>query len=110
MRIYAMRPLSILMAIVAVLGFVSEAGARDIAPNRDFTVDVGGKPLGFIDWRYTNLLEGPQLHSLICLGPFGNHEVPFPAIVGFVGFCLLAVGMLALVTAATFRCKRKRAA
>jgi hypothetical protein len=101
-----MRTTSILLALVVVLGFVSEAGAAVVAEH-DFTVTIGGKPFGFRDCHYTALLEGLRVQSVLCLGPFGYHEIPFTATQGLVGFCMIVVGMLALVTVGTVRWKRK---
>jgi hypothetical protein len=106
-----MRSASILLALVVVVGFVSYAPAKTSPPpDHDFTFEVAGNLVGFRDWRYTTILEGPQLHSVINFGPFGWLEVPFTATQGLVGFCALVIGMLALATMGTFRWRRKRVA
>jgi hypothetical protein len=103
-----MRTTSILLVLVVVLGFVSEAGADyspEIACNRSIT--IGQLHVGFIDWvdGYNSSDHWTVLH----LGPLGEYQVPFTATQGLIGFCMIVVGMVALVTVFTFRWKWKRA-
>lgn len=98
-----MRPASILLALIVVLGFVSEARATTIEfPTHDYTVRVGQQVFGFIEWSS----HGTEMY----FGPLGHCGVPFTATQGLVGVCLIVVGLIALlVTAVTFRWKRKAA-
>jgi hypothetical protein len=101
-----MRFIPILLALVVVLGCVSVAGAHTVeltvAPN--YTVSNGTYSIGIGDLRANGEYVGTQL----LLGPLGNLKVHFTATQGLVGFCVIVVGMLALVTVGTMRWKRKR--
>src|SRR5688572_7557330 len=103
-----MRTASILLALVVVLGFVSEANAlgRWISCNR--VIEINEERYGFIDWALSD--DGREGYTMMYAGPIGRCSVPFSANVGLLGIVLIVVGMLALVTAGTFRWQRKRAA
>lgn len=88
-----MRPIPILLALVVVLGFVSEAGADD------YIVTVGDQDFGIYDSPCGNV---------VAIGPW-QMGVPFTATQGLIGFCAIAVGLVALVTLLTFRWKRRAA-
>jgi hypothetical protein len=102
-----MKAIPILLALVVVLGCISEAGASSVelsvAPS--YTVSNGTYSIGISDLRANGEYVGTQL----LLGPLGNLKVPFTAAQGLIGFCVIVVGLLALVTAGTMRWKRKRA-
>jgi hypothetical protein len=100
-----MRKASILPALVVVLGFASETEAQVVDASPNYTIVIGKCVFGIADFR-----RGEQLLETCIF--FGNErplQVPFTATQGLVGFCVLVVGMLALVTMFTFRWKRMRA-
>lgn len=101
-----MRSASILLALVVVLGFVSEAGAEKY----DYIVTVAGSRFGFEDLTHYSRGEMLGQYSVMRVGPFGSHEVPFTATQGLVGFCLIGVAVIALLVVATVRWKRKSSA
>jgi hypothetical protein len=99
-----MRLIPILLALVVVLGFVSQAGAEVItSPN--YTIVVGKYVFGIADFRKDDQL----LATSIFFGKGRPLDVPFSATQGLVGFCVIVVGMVALVMVGTVRWKRKRA-
>lgn len=105
-----MKTASILLALVVVLGFVSEAGARQVGYiDYSCTVNVGEHTYGFQDCHIEHYGGFLSRSTIARLGPLGNHHVPFTATQGLVGFCFIVVGMVAMVTVFTFRWKRKRA-
>jgi uncharacterized membrane protein (UPF0182 family) len=98
-----MRTASILLALVVVLGFVSQASAAD------YRIWVRGRGYGIYDWKFE--FKGKvfgQGGTAVDLG-FSHFDVPFTATQGLIGFCVIVVGLLALVTVFTFRWKCKRA-
>jgi hypothetical protein len=106
-----MRPIPILLALVVVLGFVSEAEAFASYINRDRSIEVGKYRFGFSDWSPGS--HGGSPYSVMHAGPFGEWQVSFTATQGVFYFRLCAAGMvtlLALLTVLTFRWKRKRVA
>jgi hypothetical protein len=104
-----MRTITILLALVVVLGFVSEAGAYGPSIYCDRSVEVGPYRFGFADWAPGGNVVGISMQpwTAMYLGPLGYQEVPFTATQGLVGFCVFVVGMIALVTVGTIRWKRK---
>jgi hypothetical protein len=109
-----MRPTSILLAIVVVLGFVREAGAQqDIGvPVHSYTVSLGGRPFGLIEYNNDprTQQQGEPTYTVLCFGTLGSRRVPFTATQGLVGFCVIVVGVVALVTVGTVRWRRKPSA
>jgi hypothetical protein len=109
-----MRTALILLALVVVLGFVSIAQGECVGDLlSDKTIVVSGHTIGFRDFGFRWSLAGNGMDDFVStemyLGSLGSFEVPFTATQGLVGFCLIVVGLLALVTTLTFRWKRKRA-
>lgn len=104
-----MKTASILLALVAVLGFVNEAKAcmGEVVNNR--TIVLGGNAFGFYDMR----LSLPGIDSItwteMQLGAFGPYRVPFTAIQGLIGFCLIVVAFVAMLVGLSVRRKKKRA-
>jgi hypothetical protein len=118
-----MRTASILLALVVVF-FASEGLARMKTPVHDFTVHLGQYSLGLCEYEDESLIErkilyeneGLQLpdllrtYTLLCLGPFGVHQVPFTATQGLVGFCCILATLIILPAVLTVRWKKKQAA
>jgi hypothetical protein len=101
-----MKTPSSILAHVVVLCFVSEAGAQELSAV-SYTISIGGETFGFADWYK----DFDQQH-FVFLGPLGKYRVFFTATQGLVGFCLIVVGLVVLVTLVTlftFRWRRKRA-
>ncbi len=102
-----MRIASILLALVVVLGFASEAVAMALVyVDNDFTISVGSQKFGFID----GTLAGDFYTRPFCrlyLGQFGIYNVPFTATQSLLGFCVIVVGMIALLATLTVRWKRR---
>jgi hypothetical protein len=109
-----MKPTSILLSLVVVLGFVSEAGAERFAiPLHDYRITIGDCKFGFVDGRQggsiTEACSTNAGHfSKFYFGRDGEYAIPFTATQGLIGFCVIVVGMAALVTVGTFGWKRKR--
>jgi hypothetical protein len=83
---------SILLALLMVLGIVSEAGAEsgNICVEHNFLLEFGGQVFGFLDSTHYSGAP-PQYRSVLHFGPLGSREVPFTAVQGLVGFgCILA--------------------
>jgi hypothetical protein len=102
-----MRAASILLALVVVLGFVSEAGAQtDCVIERDYTFTVADQRFGFIDGSdyYTGIREP---WTVIWLGTLGSPEVPFTATQGLVGFCLILSTLIIVPAVLTVRWRRR---
>jgi hypothetical protein len=98
-----MKAASILIALVFVLGFATEAAARELpadAIKHKHLLKVFGCQFGFVDWidDSTSIVVGEWVYP-----------VPFTATQSLVGFCVIVVGLFALVTMLTFRWKRKAA-
>jgi hypothetical protein len=105
-----MRTASILPALVVVLGFVSEAGAySSVGIDHKYTIEIAGQTFGFMDGDAVHDSGEAWLYSWIYFGPLGSINSPFTATQGLVGFCVIVVGLLAMVTVGTMRWKRKRA-
>jgi hypothetical protein len=109
-----MRPLSILPVLVVMLGIVSEAGAAGVSwvMDHDYEIAIGPYHFGFADGREGNGFLGQETwkpYSKVGLGPLGTYNSPFTATHGLIGFCVIVVGLIALVTVFTMRWKRKRA-
>jgi hypothetical protein len=106
------QPIPILLALVVVLGFVSEARAFFPENEHDYRITVASQCFGFTDYSVQQPgMKGRErtfrLQGEIYLGPLGACPVPFTATQGLVGFCMIVIGMVALVTMFTFRWKRK---
>jgi hypothetical protein len=110
--ISAMRTASIQLALVIVLGAVRDAGAyaQEQRVSKNCSIEIGEYRLGFVEWvsHYGNIRSSPDWTEMY-LGPLGEHEVPFTATQGLVGFCIFVAGLIALPVAFTFRWKKKRA-
>src|SRR5690242_3535015 len=105
-----MRPIPILLALVVLLGFASEAGAySSVGIDHKYTIEIAGQAFGFMDGDVIHHSGESSRYSTIYLGPFGNYDIPFTATQGLVGVCVIVVGILALVTVFTFRWKRRAA-
>jgi hypothetical protein len=109
-----MRTTSILLLLVVVLGFVSEAGAKlrfeHIA--HGYCIKVGDYHLGFRDgsyWQSDGFRKAVGTWNAVMLGPFGRIEVPFTATQGLVGFCCILATLVIAVVVLTVRWKKKRA-
>jgi hypothetical protein len=74
--------------------------------SEEYTIAVAVHRWGLVDWVD---LAGQCRATELYLGPFGKYKVPYTATQGLVGFCVIVVGMLALVTVGTMLWKRKRA-
>jgi hypothetical protein len=105
-----MRPASILLALVVLLSFVSEAGAyASVSVDHDYSFRLAGYQFGFTD----GFLHGSTYtrpYRWLHLGPLGFRNVGFSATQGLVGCCVIVVGLVALATALTVRWKRKTSA
>jgi hypothetical protein len=109
-----MRTALILLAFVAVLGFVREAGADDgLPPKHDYTISIGGYSFGFLDWEYdipgrdNELFRPNNARGNVCLGPLGYYKVPFTATQGLVGFCFILATLIVLPIVLTVRWRRR---
>src|SRR5262245_31788961 len=104
-----MKAASILLAFVVVLGFVSEAEAKEPLYRVEcYTVSIGEYSFGFIE---SGMVVRPRWRSTtMCLGPLGSHEDPFTATQGLVGFCVILATLIIIPAVLTVRSKRKRAA
>jgi hypothetical protein len=104
-----MKSASVLLALVVVLSFVSDAGAKPIANvnNDDYSIWWGMQRFGFHDGTSTKMDGSIVRWSFVNLGPLGSHEVPFNATQGLVGFCVIVTTLIALVTAFTVRWNRR---
>jgi hypothetical protein len=103
----SVRTASILLALIVVLGFVSEAGAQtDYVTERDYTFTVADQRYGFIDGAdyYTGVREP---WTVICLGPLGSPEVPFTATQGLVGFGLILATLIIVPAVLTVRWSKR---
>lgn len=107
-----MKAASILLALVAVLGFCREAGARDffrfpeVCCRRNVT--VGPYSFGFVDYGLTETDPKPWTVMYAC--PLGSHSVPFTATQGLIGFIVILVMLISLPIVLTVRWKKKRVA
>jgi hypothetical protein len=98
-----MKTAAIVLALVIVLGFVRETTAADCS------IRVGGRLFGIVD--ETDPFSPPNTPitvTQVYVGPLGDFEVPFTATKGLFGFCVIAIGLVALVTVVSVRWKRKR--
>jgi hypothetical protein len=97
------------MALVVVLGFVSEAGAMaSVSVEHDFSFQLAGQTFGFADGTLVGSTHS-RPYSWLHLGPFGFGNVPFTATQGLVGFCVIAALLVIVPAVLTVRWKRKRA-
>jgi hypothetical protein len=93
----------ILLLLVVVLGFVSEAGASyGEGPSHDCTIKIAGKSFGFVDWQG---IPGCTMY----LGPLGRLHAPFSAKVGLVAFCCILATLIIVPVMLTMRWKKNRA-
>jgi hypothetical protein len=102
-----MKATSLLLALAIVLGFVSEAGAFSSWIYCNRSIEIGTHRFGFADWSPGSGPPPTPPWTMIYAGPFGEWQVPFSATQGLVGFCILGVGMVALLTSLNVRWKRK---
>jgi hypothetical protein len=93
-----MRTASLLLALVVVLGWASKAAAQ-VGKTRDYSVAIGNQEFGLIE------LEG--VYCLVLLGPFPSIYLPFRATPVLIAFGLMVVALIALVTVATMRWRKK---
>lgn len=100
-----MRAASILLALVVVLGLPRDAISGQPYLVHDYSVVVGHHLYGVIDWP-GEPESNTQPFTTAYFGPLGQHQVPFTATEGLVGFCVVVVGLVALVTVGTVRWKR----
>ena len=95
-----MRTASILLALIVVLGFVTEAGAQELGRiYHTYVQELNGQCFGFQDGGINNREGGWNYWSQVYLGPFGQHDAPFTATQGLLGFIVI-VAVLAIVTIA----------
>lgn len=98
------------MALVIALRFAREAIAGpyeyDI-PGHYYAINVCGGTFGFVD--DLSHIDSPW-SSLVCLGPLGNHSVPFSATQGLIGFCVILATLIILPAVLTVRWKKKQTA
>jgi hypothetical protein len=99
-----MKAASILLALVIVLGFVSEAGASKTRKDTDYTVEVFGRLVGFQD-----LKSGDDEWGMIWLGPLGGYDILCTATQGLVGFCCILATLVIVPVVLTVRLKKKKA-
>jgi hypothetical protein len=103
-----MRTASILLALIVVLGFVSEAGAMaSESVEHDFSFQLAGQTFGFTDGTLVGSTRS-RPYSCLHLGPFGFVNVPFTATQGLVGFCLIVVTFITLLVVLSVRWKRRQ--
>jgi hypothetical protein len=100
-----MRTASILLVLVVVLGFVREAGAFDRHPTIDYTFCIGSERFGFMEWIERVTFDR---YCVVFVGPLGARQVPFTAIQGLIGSCLIVLTLIVLLATFTVRWKRKR--
>jgi hypothetical protein len=104
-----MKTTSFLSALVVVLGFCGEAGAKIIMDtNHDYTLKLGGYKFGFADGMISGSEVPTHSWSAFCLGPLGGFDVPFTATQGLVGFCCILATLIILPVVLTVRWKKKR--
>jgi hypothetical protein len=113
-KIDSMKAALILLALVVVLSFAEDAGAYSSFKYRDYTLAINSQRFGFADWcPGSNYDGGPAIRrgwTTMYAGPVGEIHVPFTAIQGLVGFCLIVVTLIALLITLTVRGKKKRVA
>jgi hypothetical protein len=102
-----MRLFPILLALIVVLGFVSEARAYSSWINCNRSIEVGKYRFGFADWSPGSWGQPTPNWTMMYAGPFGEWQVPFSATQGLIGVCVIVVGTVALVAGATVRWRRK---
>jgi hypothetical protein len=105
-----MKAASILLALIVVLGFVSEVGAAGPRTTCDLSFFVGDQRIGLADWEPGTWVPLPPPWTILYLGPLGSYRIPFTATQGLVGFCLILVAFIAMLVALSVRWKKKRAA
>jgi hypothetical protein len=104
----SMKPTSILLALVVVLGFVNEARAQySISYEHDYTIHLSDSCSIGINDVYA---ESERIDTRVYFGPFGSIGVPFTATQGLIGFCCVLATLMVLLTVLSVRWKRKRAA
>jgi hypothetical protein len=104
-----MKAASILLALVVVLGFVSEARATSygfVFREHSYTIGSGENCVGFADGFYG--LSKKERWSRIYLGRFGSREVHFSATQGLIGFCIILATLIIVPVVLTVRWKKKR--
>jgi hypothetical protein len=95
-----MRTASILLSLVVVLGFLRES--RAALYTHDYTISVAGNRIGFVE--IGNSFGG---QTFFRIGPEFSFEVPFTAKQGIVGFCVIIIGIVALLTLFTVRWRKR---
>jgi hypothetical protein len=75
----------------------------------DYSVEIAGAAYGFLDMHHGGFpnLSASRDYSVVLLGPFGSHEVPFSGGVGYIG---LSVSLVAIFAAMFTWVARKRKA
>jgi hypothetical protein len=103
-----MRTASILLALVVVLGFVSEAGAEFVLNQHQCTFHYAKSDNPFNGIECFGICDWLGDETEICFGPLGSCKVPFTAMQGMIGFCLIVVTFIALLVFLSVRWKRKQ--
>jgi hypothetical protein len=111
-KIQPMRTASVLLVMVVILAFVTEARAQAtldeieaVKVRADYSISLGKQKFGFCEGS-NFLIDGRVLNwSRMFVGPIGSFDIPCSAIQGLVGFCLIIVVLFALITIATARWK-----
>jgi hypothetical protein len=104
-----MRTASILLVLIVVMGCVRDVWAFSDVPEKIYTVDVSGHRFGFIDTVFYGLTENYYKGTYIYLGPLGTHHIPITATQGLVGFCVTAIGLIALPSVLIAKSWRRKA-
>jgi hypothetical protein len=105
-----MRTASILLTLVVVLGWARDASAlTELETKHDYTFRVGQFTIGFSDGHACGMGGAEWDWSYIHVGPVGKRLVPFTATQGLVGFCLIVLTLIALMSAFAARWKRRAA-
>ncbi len=103
-----MRSASILLVLIIVPGFMGEAWAQEDdrwIHQRWYGIEVGENSFGFLDWLDPD--SGKTTGTIASLGPLGIRQVPFTAIQGLAGFCVIVLTLIALLATFAVRWKRR---
>jgi hypothetical protein len=92
------RTASLVLALIVVLSAAKATAACKIVSYRDHTVHVASHRFGFVDSAILSN-EGIGYSTRIHLGPLGDHEIPFTATQGLIGFCIILATLIVLPTA-----------
>jgi hypothetical protein len=106
------RPASILLALVVVLGFVSEVRANmyeEYVINHDYTITIGSVQMGFIDGVTIDRRYRPDKRMYWSRAGIGKsfYDVPFTATQGLIGFCLILATLIIVPVVLTVRWRRR---